>query len=68
MKNYEHVHNADVLDIIIPNTYYNLFAMGILRASLLGNILSRKGIVRVGSGNKKQKNIVRAGYGKEWDF
>ena len=28
-----------------------------LRASLLGNLLSGKGIVRVGSGNKKAKGI-----------
>ena len=35
-----------------------------LGASLLGNILARKGIVRVGSGNKKVKGIVRAGSGK----
>ena len=28
-----------------------------LRASLLGNLLSEKGIVRVGSGNKKAKGI-----------
>ena len=60
-KNSEHVDNADILDIIIPNTYYNHFVMGTLGASLLGNILSRKGIVRVGSRNKKQKGIVRAG-------
>ena len=55
--------------------------MGTLRASLLGNLLSGKrivragsgnkkgkGIVRAGSGNKKGKGIVRASYGKEWDF
>ena len=42
--------------------------LGILRASLLGNLLPRKGIVRAGFGNKKGKGIVRAGYGKEWDF
>ena len=41
---------------------------GALGASLLGNLLSRKGIVRVGSGNKRGKGIVRAVYGKEWDF
>ena len=35
-----------------------------LGASLLGNILARKGIVRVGSGNKKVKGIVRADSGK----
>ena len=39
-----------------------------LGPSLLGNILAGKGIVRAVSGNKKGKWIVRAGYGKEWDF
>ena len=42
--------------------------LGTLGASLLGNSLSRKGIVRAVSGNKKGKGIVRSGYGKEWDF
>ena len=42
--------------------------LGILRASLLGNMLAGKEIVRAGSGNKKRKGIVRAGYGKERDF
>ena len=36
--------------------------------SLLGNMLSEKGIVTTGSGNKKGKEIVRAGYGNEIDF
>ena len=39
-----------------------------LGASLLGNLLSEKGIARAGSRNKKGKGIVRACYGKEWDF
>ena len=52
-----------------------------LGASLLGNLLAGKGIiraglgnkkgkgiVRAGSGNKKGKGIVRAGTGKQWDF
>ena len=47
-----------------------------LGASLLGNILAGKGIVRAGSGNKRGKGIVRAGSGrpsssasqKQWDF
>ena len=34
-----------------------------LRASLLGNLLSGKGIVRAGYRNKQEKGIVRAGYG-----
>ena len=42
--------------------------LGTLGASLLRNLLTRKGIVRVGSGNKKGKGIVRAGTGKQWDF
>ena len=42
--------------------------LGILGASLLANLLAGKGIERAGSGNKKGKRVVRAGYGKEWDF
>ena len=42
--------------------------LGTLGARLLGNLSSEKGMVRVGSGNKKGKVIVRAGYGKECDF
>ena len=44
--------------------------LGTLRASLLGNLLSGKGIVRPGSGNKTGKGIVRTGHGnkKEWHF
>ena len=53
--------------------------LGTLGPSLLGNLLSRKGIVRAGSGrcslnssyscgHNKGKGIVRAGYGNKWDF
>ena len=55
--------------------------LGTLGASLLGNLLTgkgilrvgsgnnkRKGILRAGSGNKKGKGILRAGFGKEWGF
>ena len=42
--------------------------LGTLGASLLGNLVAGKGIVRAGSGNKKGKGIVRAGTGKQWDF
>ena len=42
--------------------------LGTLGASLLGNILAGKEIVRAGSGSKKGKGIVRARDGKEWDF
>ena len=47
--------------------FLNMF-LGTLGASLLGNILAGKRIVRAGSGNKKGNGIVRAGYGKESDF
>ena len=50
--------------------------LGTLGASLLGTLLTGKGIVRAGSDrpsssasqNKKGKGIVRAGSGKQWDF
>ena len=55
--------------------------LGTLGASLLGNLLTRKGILRAssgnskgkgifraGSGNKEGKRVVRAGTGKERDF
>ena len=55
--------------------------LGTLGASLLVNLLTGKGIVTAGSGNKKgkgivwagsgnkkRKGIVRAGTGKQWDF
>ena len=38
-------------------------SLGTLGASLLGNLLTGKGIERAGSGNTKGKGIVRAGYG-----
>ena len=54
--------------------------LGTLGASLLGSLLTGKGIVRASSGNEKGKEnkkgkgikigkgIVRAGTGKQWDF
>ena len=35
--------------------------IGTLGATLLGNLLTGKGILRAGSGNKKGKGIVRGG-------
>ena len=37
--------------------------LGASGASLLGNLLAGKGILRVGSANKKREGIVRAGTG-----
>ena len=42
--------------------------LGTLGDSLLGRLLTGKGIVRAGPGNKKEKGIVRAGTGKQWNF
>ena len=42
--------------------------LGTSCARLLGNLLLGKGIVRAGSGNKKEKGIVRTDTGKQWDF
>ena len=42
--------------------------LGTLGASLLGNLLTGKGIVKAVSGNKKGKRIARAGSGKQLDF
>ena len=39
--------------------------LGTLGASLLRNLLTGKGIVRAGTGNKTEKGIVRAGTGKQ---
>ena len=39
--------------------------LGALSASLLGNLLTAKGFVRAGSGNNKEKGVVRAGYGNK---
>ena len=42
--------------------------LGTLGASLLGNLLTGKGIVRAGSGNNKRNGIVRAGSGRPLSF
>ena len=42
--------------------------LGTLGASLLGNLLTVKRILRAGSENKKGKGIVRAGSGKKMGF
>ena len=47
---------------------FSSMLLGTSGASLLGNLLIAKGIVRAGSGTKKGKGIVRAGTGKQWDF
>ena len=39
--------------------------LGTLGASLLGNLLTGKGVLRAGYGNTKGKGVVRAGYGNQ---
>ena len=50
------------------NKKKQIFKHVTLGASLLGNFLLGKGVVRAGSGNKKRKEIVRAGTERDWDF
>ena len=42
--------------------------LGTLGASLLGNMLACKGILRAGYGNKRRIGIIRAGYEFKFDF
>ena len=42
--------------------------LGTLGPSLLGNLLTEKGIDRASLGNKQVKGTVRAGSGKNWEF
>ena len=66
----------DIIKIVEALEDWDILLKGVtkLGASLLGNLLTGKGIVRVGtvnnSLNKKGKGIVRADTGnkKEWNF
>ena len=42
--------------------------LGTLGASLLGKMLTGKGMLRAGYGNKKRRGVLRAGYGNKMDF
>ena len=42
--------------------------LGTLETGLLGNMLTRKGILRAGYGNKEGKGILRDGYGNKKNF
>ena len=42
--------------------------LGTLGASLLGNVLAGKGIVRASYGNKEGKGMLRVGYGSKANF
>ena len=91
MKIIQALENSNILLKIVTKTIKNetkerkgrflSMLLVTLGASLLGNLLTGKGIlragsgnkkgkgiVRAGSGNKKGKGIVRAGTGKQWDF
>ena len=78
LKIVQALENSNILQKGVPKTIKNEtkeqkggflnMLLGTLGASLLGNLLTGKGIVRAGSGNKKGKGIVRAGTGKQWNF
>ena len=91
MKNVQALEDYNILQKGVTKTIKNetkeqkggflSMLLGTLEASLLGNLLIGKGIVRAGSGNKKGKEIVtassgnkkgkgivRVGTGKKWDF
>ena len=42
-----------------------IMLLGTLGASLLGNLLTGKGVVRAGYGDNKGKGVVRVGYGNK---
>ena len=42
--------------------------LGTSGASLLGNLLTWKGMLRTGYGNKKEKGSVRISYGNKMDL
>ena len=73
MKIVQALEDANILLKGVTNTIKNetkeqiggflSMLLGTLGASLLGNSLSGKGIVRAGSGNNIGKGIARAGYG-----
>ena len=85
MKIIQPLENSDILIKGVTKTIKNetkkqkggflSMLLGTLGASLLGNLLSGKGILRAGSGNKKGNNKgnrnLKDGSGnnkKEWDF
>ena len=78
LKIVQALENSNILQKGVPKTIKNEtkeqkggflnMLLGTLGASLLGNLLTGKGIVRAGTGNKKGKGIVRAGTGKQWNF
>ena len=80
------LENSNILIKVVTKTVENetkeqkegflSMLLGTLGASLLGNLLTGKGILRADSArplsstskNKKGKGILRACSGKEWDF
>ena len=57
-------HGSGTTILIISNEEINDIMKIVQGASLVGNLLAGKGILRAGSGNKKGKGIVRAGTGR----
>ena len=77
MKIVQALQDSNILLKGVTNTIENetkeqkggfLMLLGTVGSTLLGNLLTGKGIVRAGSGNNKGKEIARAGFGKQLDF
>ena len=86
MKIIQALENSDILLKGVTRTIKNetkeqkggflSMLLGTLGASLLGNLLTGKGILRAGSGsplsstskNKKGEGVLRPVSGKKWDF
>ena len=63
-KKKKKIHGSGTTILIISNEEINDIMKIVQGASLVGNLLAGKGILRAGSGNKKGKGIVRAGTGR----
>ena len=78
LKNFQALEDSNILLKGVTKTINNetkeqkgrflVILLGSLLASLLGNILTGKGIIRAGSGNKQGKEILRTGYGNKKFF
>ena len=69
LKNVQGLKDSNILlKVITKNSWKGEFLgmlLGTLEANLLGSMLTRKGILRAGYGNKEEKGMLRAGYGNK---
>ena len=75
LKNFQALEDSNILLKGVTKTINNetkeqkggflVILLGSLLASLLGKILTGKGIITAGSGNKQGREILRTGYGNK---